>query len=62
MIIELADKINAHVVYPGGQSGNPASRHYDDMVDDWVSGKYEVPQFANNLGEIHYILLQNFSK
>ncbi len=27
-------------VYPGGQSGNPGSAHYIDMVDAWCSGKY----------------------
>ncbi len=23
-----------------GQSGNPGSAFYDNMVDDWVAGKY----------------------
>jgi penicillin amidase len=27
-------------VYPGGQSGNPGSKHYSDMVDYWAAGKY----------------------
>ena len=27
-------------VYPGGQSGNPGSAHYIDMVDAWCNGKY----------------------
>ncbi|MDH4296103.1 MAG: penicillin acylase family protein [Cyclobacteriaceae bacterium] len=27
-------------VYPGGQSGNPGSKHYTDMVDHWANGEY----------------------
>lgn len=27
-------------VYPGGQSGNPGSRYYDDSVDTWAKGEY----------------------
>lgn len=26
--------------YPGGQSGNPGSHYYDNMVDPWVNGHY----------------------
>ena len=27
-------------MYPGGQSGNPGSKYYDNFVDEWVGGKY----------------------
>jgi penicillin amidase len=27
-------------VYPGGQSGNPGSRYYDQFVDTWAKGDY----------------------
>ncbi len=40
MIVELGDVIHAMGVYPGGQSGNPGSRFYDNMVDTWASGNY----------------------
>ena len=40
MIVELTDDINAYGVYPGGQSGNPGSRYYDDFIDTWAEGKY----------------------
>lgn len=30
----------AYGVYPGGQSGNPGSPHYDDAVDTWAEGRY----------------------
>jgi len=40
MIVELSDETNAHGVYPGGQSGNPGSRYYDNFIGTWLSGKY----------------------
>ncbi len=52
MIVELNDPVEAHVVYPGGQSGNPGSRHYDDLIDDWATGKYYKVQFANKAKDI----------
>lgn len=52
MIVELNDPIEAHVVYPGGQSGNPGSRHYDDLIDDWATGKYHKVQFTDNANAI----------
>lgn len=41
MIVELTDKTDAWGIYPGGQSGNPGSKFYDDLIDDWVAGKYK---------------------
>jgi penicillin amidase len=40
MIVQLTDKTEAYGVYPGGQSGNPGSRFYDNFVDTWAQGKY----------------------
>ncbi|MEP6467780.1 MAG: penicillin acylase family protein, partial [Parafilimonas sp.] len=40
MIVELTDDINAYGVYPGGQSGNPGSKYYDDFINTWAAGKY----------------------
>ena len=43
MVVELGKSPKAWGIYPGGQSGNPGSRFYDFMVDDWVAGKmYEL--------------------
>jgi Protein related to penicillin acylase len=33
-------KPKAYGIYPGGQSGNPGSRNYDSMLEDWAAGKY----------------------
>ena len=40
MVVELGDEVSAYGVYPGGQSGNPGSPFYDNMIDHWVNGKY----------------------
>jgi penicillin amidase len=40
MVVSLTAKTNAHGIYPGGQSGNPGSKYYDNFIDDWVKGKY----------------------
>ena len=40
MIVSLGPEVKAWGVYPGGQSGSPGSRFYDNMVEDWVAGKY----------------------
>jgi len=42
MVVHLTDKTEAYGVYPGGQSGNPGSKYYDNSVDTWATGKYNV--------------------
>ncbi len=39
MVIELGKTPKGHGVYPGGQSGNPGSKFYDNMIDTWASGQ-----------------------
>ena len=40
MIVEMSSPPKALGVYPGGQSGNPGSKYYDNFIDDWAAGKY----------------------
>ena len=40
MVVEMTMPKKAWVIYPGGQSGNPGSRFYDNFVDDYAQGKY----------------------
>ena len=40
MVISLEDKVKGYAVYPGGQSGNPASKYYNNMIDAWIKGEY----------------------
>ena len=40
MVVELAENGRCVGVYPGGQSGNPISPHFDDGVEAWANYKY----------------------
>lgn len=48
MVVELGDEVKAWGVYPGGQSGNPASKYYDSMLDKWTKGEYYELFFMKN--------------
>ncbi len=39
MIVDFGD-MKGYVVYPGGESGNPGSKFYDNMVGTWAKGDY----------------------
>lgn len=40
MIVSLTPETEAWGIFPGGESGNPGSKFYDDFVTDWAVGKY----------------------
>jgi len=40
LLADLHDPTESKGVYPGGQSGNPLSRHYDDLLDLYLAGEY----------------------
>ena len=40
MVVDLAHPERSFGVYPGGQSDDPTSPHYDDQVKPWAEGKY----------------------
>lgn len=40
MVVHLGDEVEAYGVYPGGQTGDPASHGYDSFIDDWAVGNY----------------------
>ena len=48
MIVELDEYPKAYGVYPGGQSGNPASKLYDSNLDAWTKGDYYELQFMKS--------------
>lgn len=39
-IVEMSSPPKAWGIYPGGQSGNPGSIWYDNMIDNWRDGEY----------------------
>lgn len=48
MIVEMSNPPKALGVYPGGQSGNPGSKYYDNLVDIWAAGEYLDILFMQN--------------
>ncbi len=50
MVVSLTPQTEAYGVYPGGQSGNPGSKFYDNFIDQWVAGKY-YPLWMMKAGE-----------
>ena len=40
MIVDFAATGESIGVYPGGQSANAASPHYDDLMPLWAKGEY----------------------
>jgi penicillin amidase len=48
----MTDQIHAEAIYPAGQSGNPGSKYYDDMISDWAAGKYYEVWYSSNIDEI----------
>ena len=64
MIVELdKNKIKAYGIYPGGQSGNPGSPYYDQMIDDWSKGKYYQLHFMSGPEDLpHPAFTMQFQK
>jgi penicillin G amidase len=53
MVVHLKDTIEAYGVYPGGQSGNPGSKYYDNFADYWREGKYYPLLFLQHIDEVN---------
>lgn len=51
MVVDLDTPVRGYGIYPGGQSGNPGSRQYDQFVDGWVSGELNELLFLQSPGE-----------
>jgi penicillin amidase len=53
MVVEMGPVVRAWGILPGGASGNPGSRFYDDGLRDWASGKTHELLFLRSAGESH---------
>jgi penicillin amidase len=42
MVVEMGAAVNAMGIYPGGQSGNPASPRYLDLLPRWAAGELDT--------------------
>ena len=52
MVVELGPEVRAWAVYPGGQSGAPASPRYRDRLSRWASGLLDPVLFPRTAEEI----------
>ncbi|MCU0627755.1 MAG: penicillin acylase family protein, partial [Gemmatimonadaceae bacterium] len=53
MIVEYANgRRTALAIYPGGQSGNPASARYDDRLEKWRTGVLDTLVVPESLGSV----------
>lgn len=48
MVVEMTRPVKAWGVYPGGQSGNPASKNYNAFINNWAQGDpFELTLFPD---------------
>lgn len=52
MVVELGPEVRAWGTYPGGQSGNPASRRYDDRLPKWEAGELDTLRFPRAASDL----------
>ncbi len=48
MVVQMGKEIEAYGIYPGGQSGNPGSKHYSEFIGHWAQGEYYSLLFLPN--------------
>lgn len=51
MIVDMGDFDASLAVIPTGQSGHPYHKHYDDMIELWLNGKYHPMLFSREAVE-----------
>ena len=52
MVVELGPEVRAWGTYPGGQSGNPASKRYDDHLAKWRAGELDTLRFPPRASDL----------
>ena len=51
MVVQLGPQPQGYGILPGGQSGNPGSFYYDDMLKTWQQGKLNHLLYLHNSAE-----------
>ncbi|NGP89229.1 penicillin acylase family protein [Fodinibius halophilus] len=63
MVVQLGPEIKGWGIYPGGQSGNPGSKYYDNMIDEWRDGElfplWFMRQPPTATDSLHYTITLN---
>jgi penicillin amidase len=57
MVVSLGPEVEAWAVYPGGESGNPGSRYYDNLLAAWVAGTAYPVVFLRSPDQAHQRLV-----
>lgn len=52
MVVHLGDKVEAWGIYPGGQSGDPASKYYKNFITKWTRNEHYKLYFVDNAEDI----------
>jgi penicillin amidase len=50
-IFDVADWDRSVMTNAPGESGDPESRHYRDLLDDWIAGRYHPAPFSRKAVE-----------
>ncbi len=48
MVVQLGPEVKGYGIFPGGESGNPGSYFYTDMLATWKNGKLDLLLFLQN--------------
>ncbi|WP_296621331.1 penicillin acylase family protein, partial [Marivirga sp.] len=56
MVVSLEEPIRAYGIYPGGQSGNPGSYYYDNLIESWSNGEYYELENKSNASDLNNII------
>jgi penicillin amidase len=51
MVVQLGPTVKGYGIFPGGESGNPGSFYYDDMLQTWKDGKLNELLFLQSPDE-----------
>ncbi|MEO6151348.1 MAG: penicillin acylase family protein, partial [Mucilaginibacter sp.] len=51
MVVQMGPVVKGYGIVPGGQSGNPGSYYYDDMLPTWKAGKLDELLFLKSADE-----------
>jgi penicillin amidase len=62
MVVDFSDLGHSFGMYPGGQSEDPTSPHYDDQMKPWAEGRYMPLYFypspqAFQAGQVESVLV-----
>ncbi|MEX0723927.1 MAG: penicillin acylase family protein [Gracilimonas sp.] len=58
MVVELGPEVKGWGIYPGGQSGNPGSPNYDNMVEEWRIGELFELNFMRQKPDSYSYLIE----